>query len=238
VHNNPLHTEPRAARFGEIKVVRRGPVNGGVRWQRPVSTSQLTCFSCSAPLDIGGVIPPLATCPYCNATNRLDHRSPSEPVTRHQTDENPPDPDEEKQKAVRSVIDTMRQHIGQHRVGKRALKKLDRTQQESVEAEYKSLYDVMGELMMIDADDDDPGRIALEMFPHMATASRRYMTALYRYNRRTKGEEHAKHRLETVILDFETRLESSDFASWQEPEITRVLMYLRRTKNEPLPHAP
>jgi len=30
VHNNPLHTEPRAARFGEIKVVRRGPVNGDV----------------------------------------------------------------------------------------------------------------------------------------------------------------------------------------------------------------
>jgi len=25
-----LHTEPRAARFGEINVVRRGPVNGDV----------------------------------------------------------------------------------------------------------------------------------------------------------------------------------------------------------------
>ena len=31
--NNPLHTEPRAARFGEINVVRRGPVNGVVRRQ-------------------------------------------------------------------------------------------------------------------------------------------------------------------------------------------------------------
>jgi hypothetical protein len=28
--NNPLHAEPRAARFGEIIVVRRGPVNGAV----------------------------------------------------------------------------------------------------------------------------------------------------------------------------------------------------------------
>ena len=28
--NNPLHTEPRAARLGEINVVRRGPVNGAV----------------------------------------------------------------------------------------------------------------------------------------------------------------------------------------------------------------
>ena len=28
--NNPLHTEPRLARFGVINVVRRGPVNGNV----------------------------------------------------------------------------------------------------------------------------------------------------------------------------------------------------------------
>jgi hypothetical protein len=28
--NKPLHTEPRAARFGEINVVGRGPVNGVV----------------------------------------------------------------------------------------------------------------------------------------------------------------------------------------------------------------
>ena len=36
MHNNPLHTEPRAARFGEIKVVRRGPVNGGVIQLSPI----------------------------------------------------------------------------------------------------------------------------------------------------------------------------------------------------------
>ena len=40
--NKPLHTEPRAARLGEIKVVRRGPVNGDViryeleeSWNKP-----------------------------------------------------------------------------------------------------------------------------------------------------------------------------------------------------------
>jgi hypothetical protein len=31
MQNNPSHTEPQAARFGEIKVVRRGPVNAVVR---------------------------------------------------------------------------------------------------------------------------------------------------------------------------------------------------------------
>jgi hypothetical protein len=28
--NKPLHTEPRAARYSEINIVRRGPVNGDV----------------------------------------------------------------------------------------------------------------------------------------------------------------------------------------------------------------
>ncbi len=32
----PLHTEPRAARFGEINVVRRGPVNGDVRLEHHI----------------------------------------------------------------------------------------------------------------------------------------------------------------------------------------------------------
>jgi hypothetical protein len=40
--NKPLHTEPRAARVGEINVVRRGPVNGAVRRQNRVSV-KLNC---------------------------------------------------------------------------------------------------------------------------------------------------------------------------------------------------
>jgi len=38
-NNKPLHTEPRAARFGDINVVRRGPVNGGVTRQNPLSST-------------------------------------------------------------------------------------------------------------------------------------------------------------------------------------------------------
>jgi endonuclease/exonuclease/phosphatase (EEP) superfamily protein YafD len=38
--NKPLHTEPRAARFGEINVVCRGPVNGGVMTSTTDSTRQ------------------------------------------------------------------------------------------------------------------------------------------------------------------------------------------------------
>ena len=36
-HNNPLHAEPRAARLGEVIVVRRGPVTGVVMlsWPHP-----------------------------------------------------------------------------------------------------------------------------------------------------------------------------------------------------------
>ncbi len=33
-HNKPFHTEPRAARFREINVVRRGPVIGDVELKR------------------------------------------------------------------------------------------------------------------------------------------------------------------------------------------------------------
>lgn len=44
-NNKPLHTEPRAARFGEINVVRRGPVNGGVRRIREMSHRKIAVIA-------------------------------------------------------------------------------------------------------------------------------------------------------------------------------------------------
>ena len=40
--NNPLHTEPRAARFREVNVVLRGPVNGCVRCDSTQRTSRVS----------------------------------------------------------------------------------------------------------------------------------------------------------------------------------------------------
>ena len=43
-HNNPLHTEPRAARSVEFNVVRRGPVNAAVLWLSDMKSKKQFTF--------------------------------------------------------------------------------------------------------------------------------------------------------------------------------------------------
>ncbi len=45
MYNNPLHTEPRAARVLQIQIVRRGPVNGAVMRWSPDDLAAMTTLS-------------------------------------------------------------------------------------------------------------------------------------------------------------------------------------------------
>jgi len=202
-----------------------------------MTTSAIECSSCGAPLDITGRSDEVVVrCAYCNAPNRVaDSQSCDSPVSERDGDAI--SPDDELAERMTAVLADMRKELSDQPSGARKLKKINKKQYDDFDDEFDALYDALGEVMLIDGNDEDAGSIASSVWMTMTSSIRRKIAARFHYFRKTKGDDYAKYRLETAVQHFQNRLDQSQFTSWQEPEVRNDLLLLKRLKDEPLPNS-
>ena len=209
------------------------------------TTSPLVCANCGAPIAPTDADASTSTCMYCATANQLatTANGPAEAASSISRADQV-DPDEKLATDIADVTKQMRLAISKYSEGRAALTKLRFKTWvgrqikifASSKTEFSQLYDVMRNLVFIDGDDDDPGPIAVNVWLHMAVAIRGGIAAYFRYNRITKGEDYAKHKVETAVLDFQQRMEAGQFATWQHTDINSLIMQLKRLMDEPIPH--